>query len=117
MIVKNTSFNLVSSSDNVNWPSGDCRPIGLLAVTPEQIEQILGAPLERGTEEGLGPWQGIGIRLQSGRIVGLLWYDFSPEPRGVAIEADAQDNFAEARQECLSTLGLAKSQLLWVPDE
>lgn len=109
------TFRIVPSSQQYRWPSGDYRPVALLAVTPEVLEARLGVTFEHGRDD-LDEYRELGLELSSGRRVLLNWYERAPEPRGLDLWTDAADDPVAARDETLKALGLSTSTLLWVPE-
>jgi septum formation protein len=97
------------------WPSGDSRYVATLALEPVELAGRYGIsfPWEA---EALGPCEGAGIRLPSGRHLLLMRCALQPEP-GTHVEADWADDPAEARRELLAALELDESACTWTSDE
>jgi len=96
------------------WPGGDFRDAGTLRLTPEDVEHKLGFSFERGVDD-LDYYRALGLELPSGRRVVLNWYERAPEPRHLAVWADATDDLVLALSETLTGLGLPASAIAWQP--
>lgn len=94
------------------WPGGDGRDAALLDIEATELSRRLGCALDHGDESGLGPWQGIGLRLPSGIHVGLIGHRFAPK-RGFVLQVDSAADLAAAIEETLTLLGLERGALLW----
>ena len=90
--------------------------MALLDITPVELERRVGASLETGADDGLGPWSAIALELPSGRQVELVRYDLSPEPRGFELRADYADDRVAALAETLTAMAIAPACVQWSPD-
>lgn len=105
---------LVPVAEGTRWPSGDCIDLALLPLTEEQLSARLCAPLVQGTEEGLGPWSGIGGHLPSGKAVEFIFYSMKPKPSGVILRLDKMSFDSATFDEALSLVGLSRENLLYI---
>jgi hypothetical protein len=94
------------------WPTGDL-DIAVLNITPDQLANTLGCELHAGVEEGLGPWQGIGIRAPSGRDIEFVHYDSAPKPNGTIVRIDKADDPIAALLEAIAVLNLDETAIQW----
>jgi hypothetical protein len=95
------------------WPGGDGLDAALLDIDAAELSRRLGFVLDSGDEEGLGPWQGTGLRLSSGVHIGLIEHGFAPT-RGFVLQVDSGNDPSAAIDETLALLGLARDALLWL---
>lgn len=95
------------------WPSGDGHDAALLDIDAAELSRRLGFALDCGDEEGLGPWQGTGLRLPSEIHVELIEYRLAPK-RGFLLRVDVGADPSAAVDETLAVLGLAHDVLLWL---
>lgn len=75
---------------------------------------MFGTELIRGTEEGLGVWHAIGLRLAGSDLVELIHYPSSPGPPGYIVRVDHDAPVEPALSEILALFGLHRSSLPWV---
>jgi septum formation protein len=98
------------------WPSGDSRFVAMLALEPVQLAGRYGISFITWEADGLGPCEGAGVRLPSGRHLLLTRHEHQPEP-GTFVEADWADDAREACRELLDALGLDERACTWMSDE
>lgn len=96
------------------WPAGASQPAATLAVNPEVLADWFGVRFERGADER-DDYRAAGLELPSGRRVMLWWYERAPEPRGMRVLADRNDDPAAACDETLMVLGLCAGDVMWRP--
>jgi hypothetical protein len=92
------------------WPSGESRFIATLALEPVDLAARHGASFVAWESDGLGPCEGAAVRLPSGRHLLLTRYEHQPEP-GTHVEADWEDDPADALRELLAVLELDEDVL------
>ena len=97
------------------WPSGNCTSAGVVALDASNVDEVARGALSSGIEAGLGAWVGFGVRLPSGRLVELVNYIHSPEPRGFEVRVDSGDNCREVFAELLRVFTVNPDAVLWVP--
>lgn len=97
------------------WPSGDSRFVATLALEPHELARY-GASFITWEADGLGPCEGAAVRLPSGRHLLLTRYALQPEP-GTHVEADWEDDPADALRELMAALELDPSACTWITDE
>jgi len=101
-------------NDELRWPSGSAQVIALLTLHPAELAERVGIPLMSGVEEGLGPWQGIGLILGSGRPIELVWYEGADQSAPTELRADVNDDYSSAREEAGVALALTPRDVAWV---
>lgn len=94
------------------WPSGRYSEVALLDIQLDDISGMLEAKLNCGTEQGLGPWVAIGLRLSSGLLIELIDHVNRPT-RGVEMRVDSWSNLGDALDDALATFGLGQDAVLW----
>jgi hypothetical protein len=114
----NAAFRVVRAEENPHWPSGSCKHVAVITVSPDELSRRVGVPLTEGDEPGLGPWCAVALELASGAPVEIIRYDYDPEPGAFYVRADAQADTVSVRDETVAALGLAQSAIAWtLPDE
>jgi len=98
------------------WPSGAGRYVATLAMEPVELAARHGISFIRWEEDGLGPCEGAGIRLPSGRHLLLMRPDGQPGP-GTHVQADWEDDPADAVRELMAALELDESARTWITAE
>ena len=109
-------YHQVFARDNYRWPSGRSYEAAVFAVTPDVLMARTSLVFEAGIDDQLGPTQGAGVALPSGRRVLLMWYEQSPVP-GLALEVDGSDDPQTARDEVMTALGLRSDEVAWTPGD
>lgn len=94
------------------WPSGTYSEVALLRIRLEDIAERFESDLESGVEPGLGPWQGIGLKLGSEAFVELIEYLHSSSD-GVELRTDSACDLSTVLDETLATLGVGRESVLW----
>src|SRR5689334_6590491 len=94
------------TEDELRWPGGRDQVVALLTLGPDELARRVGFPLLTGIEEGLGPWQAIGLVLASGRPIELVWYEHANPSAPTQLRADVNDDYAQAREEAIAILGI-----------
>jgi hypothetical protein len=97
------------------WPSGDDKPAATLAISVGEMRDHISAAFQSGKDD-LGPFQQLGLRLASGRLVLLQHYDQSPS-ENLDVYVDREDNVAQALEELRSSLRLPPEKLEWIAPE
>lgn len=105
--------HLIVVAPGLYWPSGDYIELAVLDIDSASLSQRLGVPLQQGEEPGLGPWEAIGAKLQSGDLIEFISYAQEPYP-GFTLRADAGNRSFRVISESLAGLGLREGALLWV---
>jgi hypothetical protein len=95
------------------WPSGDCADMAILDISEAYLRNRLGVPLVEGTEEGMGPWQAVGLRLASGVFIELIVYAHAARD-GFDLRVDRPFLCHEVLVEALAALGLDSKVVTWV---
>ncbi len=83
------SLRVVSVERNSHWRTDRVRS-PCFEVGSDALAEAIGAPLARGIERGLGPWEGCGCVLPSGRDAELIRYRQSPRPRSSSFALTAR---------------------------
>jgi hypothetical protein len=99
--------------DPAPWPSGASRPIGVVTLSPEDLERSYAIKFFE-DYDNLDYYRAASVRLPSGRVVLLIRHRGSPTP-GTVLEADSRDNPDSARAEFLAASGLPNSVFSWRP--
>ena len=94
------------------WPSGYGDVVGVLDVSLESLAERHSLYLFAG-DDNLGNYRAAAIRLDSGRVVGLLFHEGGPEGE-TEIYADAEDEPAEVIGELLGSLALPPTTCSWL---
>lgn len=100
--------------EGTRWPSGDYYDLAHLPIDEDTLTSVLGSPLVRGVEDGLGPWAAIGIRLSSGTALEFIRYQYEPTPPGFSVCADMKADLSRALDDVLEIFSLKRSSLVWV---
>ena len=101
--------------EGTRWPSGDGVDLALLPLTEDELATLIGLPLVRGIEDGLGPWAAIGGCLPSGAAVEFIHYAKKADPAGVILRADKSACYATILDEALKLIGLSRADVLVSP--
>ena len=109
MTISASPFELVPPG--TPWPGGDGRVTAMLDIEAAELSRRLGFELASGDEPGLGPWQGLGVRLRSGTCIEFIEHRFAPV-RGFVLHVDSAADPAAAVDETLASLGLGRDALL-----
>ena len=100
--------------EGARWSGRDYVSAALIPIAPEKLAELVGVPLVRGVESGLGSWEAIGLRLKSGTLVELIRYLAKPGPPGFEVRVDNNANIAVALQEVIAALGVPSQSVAWV---
>jgi len=95
------------------WPRGGYAEAALLAISEVELEERISTSLVRGTEEGLGAWAAIGLRLPSGAVVELVNYPERPGESAFIVRTVATALQDSVLNELLSCLGLDQPSVIW----
>lgn len=96
------------------WPETDYVSAALIPIAPRRLAELVGGPLVDGIEDGLGSWEAIGLRLESGVLVELIRYQSKPEPQGFVLRIAGDANISAALTEVIAVLGMSRDSLTWV---
>jgi hypothetical protein len=96
----------------LRWPSGDYIVVALLNLHEADISRSIGGELTCGEEPGLGPWQGIGVKLGSGAVVELITHSHQPTS-GFELRVDRGCSLAAVFDETLAALGIGQEPVVW----
>jgi hypothetical protein len=107
-------FRVIRAAEEYHWPSGTYRVPALLHVTPAVLAERVGAPLEGGTEDGLGPYTGCGLELPSGARVELTAYAGGLGWNTFELRVDAAAAGRPVAEECITQLGLPPTAVDWL---
>jgi hypothetical protein len=97
------------------WPSGDARPIAVLDLGPDDLEQRFGLTFEEGFDD-LDNYRLAALALDDGSQAWLLRHQGNPEP-GTVIFADAAADAIATRRLVLGILDLDDRHVTWRPDD
>jgi hypothetical protein len=96
------------------WSERGYVSAALIPIAPEKLAELVGAPLVRGVESGLGGWEAVGLRLRSGTLIELIRYVAKPDPQGFEVRIGNDTNIAVALREVIAFLGVPPQALAWV---
>ena len=94
------------------FPSGDSRPLVVLAGEPQELSARFGLSFEEGQDD-FDAFQLAAIALADGSHAWLLRYQGDPNP-GTIVYVDTGADFAQAKALLTQALDLAKEDVLWV---
>lgn len=92
------------------WPSGDSRPIAVLSLEPDALEERYGFIFQE-THDDLDYYALAAIDV-AGEQLWLIRYRGAPQP-GTVIYADAAADAGVKRDELLAILELSSADLTW----
>ncbi len=101
----------VTTIDPSEWPTSETRPIAVLALDPEDIEKRFSLKFHEDRDD-LDSLRLSVIRLPSGRMIGLVRYDRSPDP-GTTLFADQDAEPEKEQTEFLEVFGLTPDSFSW----
>ena len=104
-------FEIVSSG---SWPASDYVSVALIPVTSETLSRVVGTRLAHGVEIGLGAWEAVGLRLESGALVELISYTAKPGPPAFELRVAGDADLLATLQQVLALLGVSSQSLPWV---
>ena len=96
------------------WPSGLGVDLAELPISEDHIRSIVGVPLVRGVEDGLGPWSAIGLMFVSGAHVEIISYDEVIGPPHFIVLADSNADFDAVLRDVLALFKIERNSLAWV---
>ncbi|KQU71481.1 hypothetical protein ASE08_29070 [Rhizobacter sp. Root16D2] len=95
------------------WPGIGYVESALLAISEVDLQERISTKLARGTEDGLGSWAAVGLRLPSGGIVELVNYHERPGQNAFIVRTVATAAPELVLDELLSCLGLTQPSVIW----
>ena len=107
-----TAINQVRPHDR--WPSGDSRPIAVLALEPDELAARYGLTYDEAVDD-LDRVQLAAIGLADGSQLWLSKHLEDPNP-GMVVRIDVADDPVSARAQLLAALGLDERALLWTSE-
>ena len=111
------SFRIPTADHERRWPEQGYRTIALLKLGPTELEHRLSVALVSGVEDGLGPRRGIGLILESGRKVELVWYEHADQSSPTELRAATGDDYGAALAEAIRACHLSSSDVAWIPTD
>jgi len=93
------------------FPSGDSRPLAVLAKEPDEIEARWGLRFSDGIDE-LDAFRFAVVDLPGSLRAALAKHDGDPNP-GTVVRVDAAADPVEAKARLIAALGLGTGDVLW----
>ena len=99
---------------HVRWPSGDSKPVAVLALTPHELTATFQLVFEHDNDE-LGEYVIAAIAYQGNEQAWLLHRPNAPTP-GVEVHIDGRASSDAALSRLVRLLNLSPSRILWSAD-
>jgi len=100
--------------NGTKWPVSDYVSAALIPIASETLSKVVGVPLTRGVESGLGSWEAVGLRLESGALVELIRYEIKEAPSGFEVRVAGDSDVSVTLHQVLALLNIAPESLVWV---
>jgi hypothetical protein len=108
---RSKTVNIRQVAPWANWPSGDSKPIAVLALEPKELAARYGLTFRKGLDD-LGAYRLVAVELSNGVQAWISNHDGDPNP-GSVVYVDAGLDIAKAQTQLVNLLGISRDDLLW----
>ncbi len=94
-----------------HWPSGDSRPVAVLALEPDALAERYGLAFAVDVDD-LDRYRLAAVELDDGQQVWLLRHVGDPNP-GTVVRVDARADVEAMRHALVRAFGLSPADIIW----